>query len=290
MVVINIKLLEKNNSETEQYQQKVAEAEIKLSLFFASHNIAINLVDDMVDLLKDIGKDPKVVNDIKLGRTKCTNIIENVLCGKETRDLVEVLKNNYFSVLIDESTDISVQKFLCVLVRFVCPVTKNVKTDLLEMIKLDARLVTSEKLYEHFSRALTDKSIPLSNIIGLASDGANVMLGDHNSFKTRLSSDSTVLVVLKCICHSAALVASKACKQLPRTPEDLIRSVATYISGSAKRCAELLEFQEYYNDKKLKILHLSGTRWLSMYQCVERFLKMWDILKSYFQVALVEDR
>lgn len=62
------------------------------------------------------------------------------------------------------------------------------------------------------------------------------------------------------------------------------------LCGSAKRCAELLEFQEYYNSEKLKVLHLSSTRWLSMHECVERFLKPWDVLKSYFEVALIENR
>ena len=54
------------------------------------------------------------------------------------------------------------------------------------------------------------------------------------------------LVTLNCICHSAALIASKACDQLPSSCETLIKGVATYISGSSKRCAILREFQDFF--------------------------------------------
>lgn len=39
-------------------------------------------------------------------RTKSTEIIKNVLCKKETNDLVEHLRKNMFSILLDESTDL----------------------------------------------------------------------------------------------------------------------------------------------------------------------------------------
>lgn len=46
---------------------------------------------------------------------------------------------------------------------------------------------------------------------------------------------------MKYICHSTAIIASKACKQLPRSTEELLRDVASYVSGSTKRCAQLCE-------------------------------------------------
>jgi hypothetical protein len=69
--------------------------------------------------------------------------------------------------------------------------------------------------------------------IGAASDGANVMVGEHNSFFSHLKQDVPHAILMRCICHSAALVASKACEELPRGPEDLLRNIDSYISGSA---------------------------------------------------------
>jgi hypothetical protein len=93
--------------------------------------------------------------------------------------------------------------------------------------------------------------------IGAASDGANVMVGEHNSFFSHLKQDVPHAILMRCICHSAALVASKACKELPRGPEDLLRNIASYISGSAKPCAVLVELQEYFSQSTQKILKLA---------------------------------
>lgn len=75
------------------------------------------------------------------------------------------------------------------------------------------------------------------------------------------------------------MVANKACLALPRAPEALIYN---YISGSAKRCAELAEIQEYFNENKLKILMIAETRWLSAQHVVARVLLNWNVLTNYF--------
>ncbi|XP_053968958.1 uncharacterized protein LOC128870368, partial [Anastrepha ludens] len=59
----------------------------------------------------------------------------------------------------------------------------------------------------------------------MCSDGASVMIGQHNSFALRLIRDIPNAIVVKCICHSAAIIASKACLTLPRGPEDLLRQI-----------------------------------------------------------------
>lgn len=64
----------------------------------------------------------------------------------------------------------------------------------------------------------------------------------------------------------------------------------SYISGSAKRSAILREFQEFFDVKKNKLLKLSNTRWLVLHKCVIRLLENWEVLKSYFVLAVVEDK
>jgi hypothetical protein len=79
----------------------------------------------------------------------------------------------------------------------------------------------------------------------VASDGANMMIGKNNSFVSRFKSLNPNLILMLCVCHSSALIANKSCKMLPRSAEDRIRSVASYVSGSTKRCAQLMEIQKY---------------------------------------------
>lgn len=76
------------------------------------------------------------------------------------------------------------------------------------------------------------------------------------------------LITLNIICHSSAIVASKAYEKLLLSYENLIRGVATYILDSAKRSAILKEFQDFFNIETNKILKLSNTKWLVLQNCV----------------------
>ncbi|KYN09439.1 hypothetical protein ALC57_18445 [Trachymyrmex cornetzi] len=129
--------------------------------------------------------DPKVVQDFTLGRLKCTNIVKDVISK-----IVDNLQSSRFSILIDESTDIS-----------------------------DSKLI---KLFEIFKNLLEEKKISLKNIAGMACDNASVMIGCNNSFMQRLKLEIPRLITLNCICHSSAIVASKPCEKLPSSCENLI--------------------------------------------------------------------
>lgn len=203
-------------------------------------------------LLKDIIPDSKIIEKATLGRTKCTSIIKNVLAPTLNKVLVNMLKVTKFSVLIDESTDIGRNKSTCVLVRFVNPINGNINTKLLDLIELNEPDYSAEKLYSKFKKLLGNMGIPISNVIGMASDGASVMVGNNNSFASRLREDNPNALVVKCVCHTCAIIASKACIALPRAPEDLLRQVYSYLSGSSKRCTQLSEMQDYFNVRKKK--------------------------------------
>lgn len=75
-----------------------------MCLFFAEHNVAIQIIEHLIPLLKDIVPDSDTIKNCQLGRTKCAQVIRNVLASEEKRKLVENLKLNLFSVLIDERT------------------------------------------------------------------------------------------------------------------------------------------------------------------------------------------
>jgi len=116
--------------------------------------------------------------------------------------------------LIDESTDTSDVKIMCILVRYVSLLNIKVLTQLLELIVLDAINYSANKLFEVFKNLLQEKKILIKNIVGMASDNASVMIGCNNSFMQRLKLKVSGLVMLNYICHSSALVTSKTCEKL----------------------------------------------------------------------------
>ncbi|XP_066603455.1 zinc finger protein 862-like [Prorops nasuta] len=200
------------------------------------------------------------------------------------------LRNNYFSILLDESTDITDKKCLSIVVQYFSTEMNNVITELFKIIELDATDCSAEKLFAVFKQCFFDYGIPFENIIGFACDNASVMLGSRDSFLTRLREIVPRVILLNCICHTSTIVAKKACKELPQDCFDLMRGVATYISGSAKRCAILKEFQNFCEIETHKILKIGETRWLSTQKCVDRLIENWSCLRLFFTDACFNDK
>ena len=259
---------------------QVKEGEIRLVAFLNEHNLPHSVVEHLVPVVKAACPDSEIAKGFKCGRTKCTAIVKNVLGGDVSDSIYELLKNNYFSLIVDESTDKGCTKHLALVVRVV---TKDsVQDSFLTLIPLISATATC--LHEKIKGLFTEKGIPYkSNMIGFAADGASVMMGEHHSLSMLFKDDIPDLFILKCTCHSFHLCASYACSKLPRSIEDLARDIYNYFQ-SPKQSGLLKEFQEFANIKPHKMLHPCQTRWLSLHGVVKRLLEQLPALKLFLPV------
>ena len=88
------------------------EAEIRLAAFFAEHNLALHLSDHLTEVIGKCFTDSTIAKNMTLNRTKCTNIVKNVIANVESAETINNLRHLPFSVLVDESTDITDHKFM----------------------------------------------------------------------------------------------------------------------------------------------------------------------------------
>ncbi|KAL7290720.1 hypothetical protein TKK_0015472 [Trichogramma kaykai] len=262
----------------------VHRTECKVVLYHIENNIAIRNVAH----IKDIVSSPKAVAAVKLKRDKAMQIIENVLAPVDFLECVAILKSNPFSVLTDESTDCSNKKILAVAVQYFNFNLGKIVTHTLTLIELNALSCTAQKLYAAFKSFFVAHEIPLRNIIGIGTDNASVMTGEHKSFCKFLKNDVPNLIVMNCVCHSCNLAAQTCCSVIPKSVETLLRAMSTYFSISRQRSADLKDFQDYHKVKPLKFLKLAGTRWLSLHNCATRFLHNLPAAKPYFDLKSVE--
>ncbi|KAK3931061.1 Zinc finger BED domain-containing protein 5 [Frankliniella fusca] len=286
-------LQESFSNDSINHRKAVKTAEIGLAAFFADHNVALITSDHLVELLKKRLPDSKILKDVKLDRTKCTAIVNKVIGATQVEETVSNLQNNNpYSVLVDESGDISLKKNLCILIKYCVddvPGHVKVRTDLLKLLELDATDCSADKVFAAFKACLDGHGISLKPCIGLACDNCPAMGGCNNSFWTRLKAEAPCAVLLNCICHSAHLVASHACSKLPAQVKKLMQEVSSYVTGSPKRSAQLEEFQEFYQSEYGKLKKLSFTRWLVLHSCVERYLQILPILVPFFEMAVFEN-
>ena len=202
----------------------------------------------------------------------------------------EVMKNllsrleesQFFSIHTDESTDITVQQQCAIMLRFFDNTDGRVRCTFLKLepvLKADA-----DGLFNALDKNFTlTGPICYTNLVGLGSDGANVMLGTINSVLTRLKEKQPSLISYHCNCHIAALVANHACHVLPDYLEDLTTHIWYYFQKSPKRQHTFREFQAFVDVKPHKLLKSAQTRWLSLEACVQCLLEQYDALLSYFR-------
>ena len=94
---------------------------------------------------------------------KC--IVRNALASYFHKKLVEKLKHSFFSIIIDETTDVSTCKQLAIMTRTYHDEAKKVQCNLYSLVELGNS--NAETLFQAICSAFEKESIPLSNIIGL---------------------------------------------------------------------------------------------------------------------------
>ncbi|XP_066582847.1 uncharacterized protein [Prorops nasuta] len=273
------------------FSDKVKVAEIKLATFFVEHNIPFVYSAELLTIFKEIGKEPDVLQSMSLGRTKLKNIINNVLCPYETKRITNKLKNNKFSVFEDETSDITNEKKMILLTRYVDNRSLRVHTELLQLINLDASDCSAQKIFNSFSSELIKKEIPLAQIIGLSCDNASVMVGKHDSFQTRLVQKCPRLVTMPCICHFSALVAANASieNQLPLESVNIGLECADYLENQL--IEEKLDEREVQLIRPycLSFLVKASEEIRDRFPIFDRFLENLNIFKAE-EALFTEDR
>ncbi|CAH0556569.1 unnamed protein product [Brassicogethes aeneus] len=96
----------------------IKEGEFKLAAFVAEHDLSFNLMEHLPNLIKSVCKDSEIATGIKCIRTKTTGIINNIMGPYVLKEIVKDLNKSFYSIIIDETTDVSTKKCLAILIRY----------------------------------------------------------------------------------------------------------------------------------------------------------------------------
>ncbi|KNC34552.1 hypothetical protein FF38_13865 [Lucilia cuprina] len=150
-----------------------------------------------------------------------------IVCEKKLKNHVYHSELTLAMFLVYHNLPFSLIDYLPNLLVECCPESKIAKaikcgktkaTHLTDALGRNDRRVNKKSLYEAVKDLFKDYGIPLENIIGLATDGANVMAGEVNGFQSKLKSD------------------------LPKEIEKLCRDIYNFFSHCPKRIDEFKEF------------------------------------------------
>lgn len=264
-------------------------AELKIAAFIAEHG-SLQTVNHMIEILPELDPSSHAISNLKLHRTKCSMLIKNVLGPCMLQELIEEIGDGPYSIIIDESTDLSTQKVMCIMLRFFPVQKKQVITTFYRLIKIiDA---DAKSVHSAIKLQLEQDGLRVENMVGIGVDGANVMVGKHNSVTALFKREISDVVVMKCVCHSLHLCAEKAAETLPRQLEFFVRETYNWFSYSPKRVEKYKLLYETMNGNRnpKKIQGLSGTRWLARFEAINTILDQWAELELLFSLAKSEDK
>ena len=117
---------------------KTSPLEGNIALFLCCHS-AISNCDHLVDMFKNKVCDSKIliITNMKMHRTKCRNIIKTTLCSHFEADFRKDIGKSNFSLLIDESNNISVLNLLGISIIHYSNMHKKVVSTYLELAKIE---------------------------------------------------------------------------------------------------------------------------------------------------------
>lgn len=264
-----------------------SEAEGRLALL-VSEKCSFSTTDDITEYCKRAFGDSEVASNMMIRRTKCRDIVVNVLAPHFMGDLLTDIGSEKYSLIVDESTDISDVKLLGVVIRYYSGQLNKIVSTFVGLLELESG--TASAMVEAIKELLMTVKLNPQNLIGVGVDNATVNTGAVGGLCELLKKefDLSNLVMVRCVCHSIQLAVSSATRDtLPRNIDYLVRETYNWFSHSSKRQIAYREIYSTLNEGKqpLHITRVCDTRWLSVEPAVVRILSQWDELKLHFNLS-----
>ena len=139
---------------------------------------------------------------------------------------------------------------------------------------------TSRDIYAVVKQYFTENSIPISNVISVAADGAPVMKGRHNGILKLLKNGNPNITAVHCIIHRENLGTVTISCELHQLLKKVI-SVVNWIKSRPTNerlfkqlCVDMEEFQ-------IRLLLCTRVQWLSLGNSLERFVNLYDAILGF---------
>ena len=118
------------------HSRNVQNAEYSLVMLLVMHNLPFLLMDFLSNLLRECCPDSKIAKDIKCGRTKARQLTKE-LGRRSLQSIVSDLQKTNFSLIVDDTTDVSNRKALVLVACYFHALKGMLKDTILTLIELE---------------------------------------------------------------------------------------------------------------------------------------------------------
>lgn len=263
--------------------------------FAAQQHLPSSVVPDLNSLC--ITQGVTKLNDLKVDghttyehNTSIQDFQDCIVSVIENEVLEKVSKSKKFSIMIDESTDISVKQNMICYVRVLEYDSCGNATPQTYFLGLsELYRANAEGIYSKVVDMLKNKGIDLLNLCSVSTDGASVMVGNKSGVVTKLKNSVPGVLATHCIAHRLALSCCTGADTIPYLVkyQEILNSVYKFFRNSPKNTATLSAIQSVIDEqdkksKEKKFREVFHTRWLSFEGSVDAILKNYSSLVSVF--------
>ena len=262
-------------------------AELKMAVVAAASNIPLAFHDRLSPTIRSVFPDSKLASKYHSASTKATCMLNGAIAPTLKSELLNKMKVQPFSICVDGSNDRELQKMNPVTVRIHDEVKGRIVTQFLDMCLSSSS--TAADLYKVIDGKLAqllecENTWDLCTSVGI--DNTSVNIGVRDSLKTRITARNSSVYFCGCPCHIIHNTAQKAAEAFTQScgfdVEEFTIDLFYWFDKSTKRKNELLSFCQFCDQEYRKVIKHVSTRWLSLELAIERSLKQFPSLKSYF--------
>lgn len=264
----------------------MAIAELKFAGVHANFNFAYKNSNLLAQMLRNI--DPtSVFSYLKIGATKVTMLVLNVIAQAAKEEMASTLKQSNFSVCLDESTDSGKDKILVINVRYFDSKNNRICTKMWAMPKVFVQgkeaNAGAKRICTLLVDSFTEHEINILNIVSVCSDGCSTMVGETSGLKALMIQKIPHVKWVTCPAHKTHLCVKNAMDILPDYILKLIVNFHTMLKTSHRK-QNFSVLQHQLGLPNHQIPRFFAVRWLSLEHCVNRALEQWQALFIFSKI------
>lgn len=260
-------------------EKELAIAEAVYVFHTMAHNQTFRSLDCTSKLVRGLFE-PK----FSCARTKAEAIVKNVFAPYTIQELLRDLENIKFLALFTDSSNHKDIKLFPVLIRYFDS-KLGVQLKLLDFVSLpgETSILVANAIFESVQKhKLQGKVAAFCGDNAFVNFGGLQRRGTNNVYSRLKDVLKKPIVGVGCTAHIVHNTIQVAADQLPVDIEGIIIKIYGHFHIYTVRVASLKEFCEEADVEYMKLLGYSKTRWLALMPAVERVLKLFSPLKSYF--------
>jgi hypothetical protein len=255
---------------------RVVQSQSIILSFMAENTLPFSLAPGLIKLSKKLAEDPKALSKLTMDRTSASYKLQFGVDSTIKTSVISKLRNNMFSLNIDEATSSNHKRILAVLVSCFDPDVDKVVIEYLASIELVK--VTSETVLQKICDLFSSNDIPWNNLVAILMDSCAVMRGSKSGFEVQLRTRMApqLLDIDGDINHHIHNATKTFCAPFGRWAENLFSDLHTDFKWSVDLRTHLQELCELLDLKYSTPDQFIPHRWLSCYDLSVSTLRMID--------------